>query len=45
MEKIIYAYEKPEIEIVEISVEKGFNGSEQVDQPGGDITPPGGDEF
>ena len=24
MEKMIYGYEKPEIEIIEISVEKGF---------------------
>lgn len=28
MENFIYGYEKPEIEIVEISVEKGFNVSE-----------------
>lgn len=27
MEKIIYNYEQPEIEIVEIQVEKGFEGS------------------
>lgn len=43
MEKIIYGYEKPEIEIIEISVEKGFAGS-GID-PGGDIIPPGGDEL
>jgi hypothetical protein len=44
MEKLIYGYEKPEIEIIEISVEKGFNGSEPVD-PGGEIIPPSGDEL
>ena len=27
MEKHCYAYEQPEIEIIEISVEKGFGGS------------------
>lgn len=27
MEKMIYGYEKPEIEIIEISVEKGFETS------------------
>ena len=34
MHKFIYDYEKPEIEIIEISVEKGFQGS--VDEPGGE---------
>jgi hypothetical protein len=35
MEKMIYDYEKPEIEIIEISVEKGFGNSPVVD-PGAD---------
>ena len=44
MKKMIYGYEKPEIEIIEISVEKGFEGSEGV-YPDGEIIPPGGDEL
>ena len=33
--KIIYDYEKPEIEVIEISVEKGFANSD-VKVPGGE---------
>jgi len=36
MEKLIYDYESPEIEFVEISVEKGFAGS-----PEGGVDPGG----
>lgn len=35
MNKIIYDYEKPEIEVIEISVEKGFANSD-VNVPGGE---------
>lgn len=35
MEKIIYNYEQPEIEIVEIQVEKGFENSPNADGGGG----------
>lgn len=38
MNKIIYDYEKPEIEVIEISVEKGFANSD-VKVPGGDAVP------
>ena len=41
MHKFIYDYEKPEIEIIEISVEKGFQGS--VDEPGGETEDGGWD--
>ena len=44
MEEKFYNYEKPEIEIIEISVEKGFGGS---DMTGGGEVPDagGGDDF
>ena len=35
MDKFIYDYEKPEIEVIEISVEKGFANS-NVEVPGGE---------
>lgn len=38
MEKFIYNYEQPEIEIIEIQVEKGFEGSGSDAEGGGGST-------
>jgi hypothetical protein len=43
MNKFEYNYESLEVEIIEISVEKGFGGSDGTGV--GDIKPGGGDDF